>query len=80
MMPMSRGDEEIIDDALDMLAWQRRERERLTAESAAMRAAGDKLAGFAEHDSDCQWPAGPDHCSCGYSVAVQAWQEARGDD
>lgn len=31
MMPMSRGDEEIIDDALDMLVWQRRERERLEA-------------------------------------------------
>ena len=28
-MTLSRGDEEIIDDALDMLAWQRREIARL---------------------------------------------------
>lgn len=38
MTPMSRGDEEIIDDALDMLVWQRRERERLEARVAELEA------------------------------------------
>jgi len=40
---MTRGDEEIIDDALDMLVWQRRERERLEAEVAALTAENERL-------------------------------------
>jgi hypothetical protein len=36
MIGMSRGDEEIIDDALDMLVWQRKRIAALEAENARL--------------------------------------------
>lgn len=49
---------------------------------AALIAAGDKLAGYAGHDDTCEDVTGayPGSCSCGYSAAMKAWKEARGDD
>jgi hypothetical protein len=48
---------------------------------AALIAAGDKLAGYAEHVLDCNdnyRPRKP--CDCGYTEAWKAWTEARGDE
>ncbi len=50
----------------------------LEAQIAAMRAAGDRLAGFSEHTIGCLvWE---EVCTCGRNDALKAWQEARGDD
>ena len=48
----------------------------------ALIAAGDKLAGYAGHDRDCDgWPKLTNLvCTCGYTETWKAWQEARGDD
>jgi hypothetical protein len=47
----------------------------------ALIAAGNKLAGYAEHVLDCNdnyRPRKP--CDCGYTEAWKAWKKARGDD
>jgi hypothetical protein len=48
MIGMSRGDEEIIDDALDMLVWQRKRIEVLEAEIARMREALVKVMHYGD--------------------------------
>lgn len=44
---------------------------------AALIAAGDKLAGYAVHDWDCEDMTGayPGSCSCGYTEAWKAWKK-----
>lgn len=44
---------------------------------AALIAAGDKLARFAAHDSECALGLHGQACSCGYTPAQKAWREAR---
>ena len=51
------------------------------AEIERLREAGTKLAGFAGHDSECEDVTGAYHgfCSCGYSRAWKAWNDATGE-
>lgn len=51
----------------------------LEAQIAAMRDAGDTLAGYAGHGFVCDWEDGAP-CTCGYIKAAKAWEEVRGDD
>ena len=48
MIGMSRGDEEIIDSALDMLVWQRKRIAALEVETAALREIIARLTGNAD--------------------------------
>ena len=48
MIGMSRGDEEIIDDALDMLVWQRKRIEALENEIARLREALVKVTHYGD--------------------------------
>jgi len=60
------------------LGWHRADvlRDRI----AALIAAGDKLAGFDQHDEFCGVNAyAPKPCDCGYTEAWKQWQEARGE-
>lgn len=53
------------------------EAERETVERiAALIAAGDKLAGYAECSDWCDW-ADHEGCECGHFQAQRAWREAR---
>lgn len=50
---------------------------------AAMKAAGDGLAGFAGHDDSCDtvmtpWTDPGPVCDCGYTKAWKAWSAANG--
>lgn len=46
-----------------------------------LREAGDKLAGYAGHDAQCEDVTGayPGSCSCGYTRAWKAWRAALGE-
>ena len=67
-----------------MAAWKRVGEAALEAQAAGivrLREAGTKLAGFAGHDSECEDVTGayPGSCSCGYSRAWKAWNQALGE-
>jgi hypothetical protein len=55
-----------------------------TRTPSALIAAGDALMEFAGHDDECQimthgvW-SDPIPCDCGYTAAVAAWRDARGE-
>jgi hypothetical protein len=53
----------------------------LADEVERLREAGTELAGFAVHDGDCEDVTGayPGSCSCGYSRAWKAWNDATGE-
>ena len=44
----------------------------------ALIAAGDKLAGFADHDFGCLHYERNDSCDCGYTDAWKAWHNLTG--
>lgn len=53
---------------------------QLEAQLAKLQADGDKLAGYAEHDSDCRsnvWSGGSDlnPCTCGLTQALTEWKD-----
>lgn len=56
----------------------------LVERDEALIAAGNRLSNYAVHDDDCQivthgvW-SDPIPCSCGYTEAVKAWKEVRGE-
>jgi Lar family restriction alleviation protein len=71
-------DDTPVAEAKAIAAWNRR------APDAALIEAGDRLAGFAGHDGSCaSGHAGLDApynaCDCGYTEAVKAWKEVRGE-
>jgi hypothetical protein len=48
--------------------------------AAALIAAGDRLAGFAAHDSECALGLRGPACSCGYTDALKAWRKETGHE
>jgi hypothetical protein len=45
----------------------------------ALIAAGDRLAGFAGHDDECDW-ADRERCECGLTDALKAWRKETGHE
>lgn len=67
-----------ISEAAGILDGWKRDCERLRADNARLREAGNELGGYAGHDDSCAcvkgWATGP--CNCGYTDTWNQWTAA----